>query len=124
MSLSVAVFILRPLSLNNNFFLLQNFGTAAKFFPVQSDTEKYLVQTKESFGLSPKERFLEPKEKKHFTCCFTTTDYINFLQYTPAHPRLLIKSIPYRQAFCLQNICAKTSELSKNLLVLKESFIN
>ena len=48
----------------------------------------------------------------------------NFLHYTSAHPRSLIKSIPYSQALCLKKLCAKTSELSKNLQVLKESFIN
>ena len=36
----------------------------------------------------------------------------------------MIKSIPYSQVLCLKKICAKTSELSKNLQVLKESFIN
>ena len=36
----------------------------------------------------------------------------------------MIKSIPYSQALCLKKICAETSELSKNLQVLKESFIN
>ena len=36
----------------------------------------------------------------------------------------MIKSIPYGQALCLNKICAETSELSKNLQVLKESFIN
>ena len=50
------------------------------------------------------------------------TDY--FLHYSSAHPRSLIKSIPYSQALCLKKICAETSELSKNLQVLKESFIN
>ena len=48
------------------------------------------------------------------------TDRRNFLHYTSAHPRLMIKS----QALRLKKICAETSELSKNLQVLKESFIN
>ena len=52
------------------------------------------------------------------------TDRRNFLHYTSAHPRSLIKSIPYCQALRLKKICAETSELSKNLQVLKESFIN
>ena len=52
------------------------------------------------------------------------TDRRNFLHYTSAHPRSLIKSIPYSQALRLKKICAETSELSKNLQVLKESFIN
>ena len=52
------------------------------------------------------------------------TDRRSFLHYTSAHPRSLIKSIPYSQALPLKKICAKTSELSKNLQVLKESFIN
>ena len=47
------------------------------------------------------------------------TDQRNFL-----HPRSLIKSIPYSRALCLKKICAKTSELLKNLQVLKELFIN
>ena len=49
------------------------------------------------------------------------TDRRNFLHYTSAHPRSLIKSIPYSQALHLKKICAETSELSKNLQVLKES---
>ena len=48
----------------------------------------------------------------------------NFLHYTSAHPTSLIKCIPYSQALCLKKICAETSELSKNLQVLKESFVN
>ena len=52
------------------------------------------------------------------------TDRRNFLHYTSAHPRSLIKSIPYSQALRLKKICAETSKLSKNLQVLKESFIN
>ena len=52
------------------------------------------------------------------------TDRINFLHYTSAHPRSLIKSIPYSQALRLKKICAATSEISKNLQVLKESFID
>ena len=52
------------------------------------------------------------------------TDRRNFLHYTSAHPRSLIKSIPYSQALRLKKICAETSELLKNLQVLKESFIN
>ena len=35
-----------------------------------------------------------------------------------------MKSIPYSQALRLKKICAETSELLKNLQVLKESFIN
>ena len=50
------------------------------------------------------------------------TDRINFLGYTSTHPRSLIKSIPYSQVLCLKKICAETSELSKNLQMLKESF--
>ena len=41
------------------------------------------------------------------------TDRRNFLHYTSAHPRSLIKSIPYSQALHLKKICAETSELSK-----------
>ena len=41
------------------------------------------------------------------------TDRRNFLHYTSAHPRSLIKSIPYSQALRLKKICAETSELSK-----------
>ena len=52
------------------------------------------------------------------------TDRRNFLHYTSAHPRSLIKSIPYSQVLSLKKICAETSELSKNPQVLKESFIN
>ena len=52
------------------------------------------------------------------------TDRRNFLHYTSAHPRSLLKNIPYSQALRLKKICAETSELSKNLQVLKESFIN
>ena len=51
-------------------------------------------------------------------------DRRNFLHYTSAHPRSLIKSIPYNQALRLKKICAETSDLSKNQQVLKESFIN
>ena len=36
----------------------------------------------------------------------------------------MIKRIPYSQFLCLKKICAETSQLSKNLPVLKESFIN
>ena len=50
------------------------------------------------------------------------TDRINFLRYTPTHPRSLIKSIPYSQVLRLKKICAETSELSKNLQMLKELF--
>ena len=42
------------------------------------------------------------------------TDRINFLHYTSAHPKSLIKSIPYIQALHLKNICTETSELFKN----------
>ena len=52
------------------------------------------------------------------------TDWRNFLHYTSAHPRSLIKSIPHSEALRLKKICAETSDLSKNLQVLKESFIN
>ena len=52
------------------------------------------------------------------------TDRRNFLHYTSAHPRSLIKSIPYSQALRLKKIYAETLEISKNLQVLKESFIN
>ena len=48
----------------------------------------------------------------------------NFVHYTSAHPRSLIKIIPYSQALRLKKICTETSELSKNLQVLKESLIN
>ena len=51
-------------------------------------------------------------------------DRINFLHYSSAHPRSSIESIPYSQALRMKKICAETSELSKNLQVLKESFIN
>ena len=51
-------------------------------------------------------------------------DRIYFLHYTPAHFISLIKSIPYSQALHLKKICAEISELSKNLHVLNESFIN
>ena len=46
------------------------------------------------------------------------------LRYFVTYCRSLIKSIPYSQALRLKKICAETSELSKNLQVLKESFIN
>ena len=46
------------------------------------------------------------------------------LHYTSGYPRSLIKSIPYSQDLHLEKICAETLELSKNLEVLKESFIN
>ena len=52
------------------------------------------------------------------------TDRRNFLYYTSAHPRSLIKTIPYSQALHLKKVCTETSKLSKNLQVLKESFIN
>ena len=50
------------------------------------------------------------------------TNWRNFLHYI--HPRSKIKSIPYNQALHLKKICAETSELLKNLKLLKESFIN
>ena len=40
------------------------------------------------------------------------------------HPRSQKKSIPYSQALPLKKACTKTTEPSKNLQVLKESFIN
>ena len=52
------------------------------------------------------------------------TDRRHFPHYTSAYPRSLIKSIPYSQALRLKKICTETSELLKNLQVLKESFIN
>ena len=53
-----------------------------------------------------------------------STDQINFLHYTSSYPKSLIKSIPYSQALRLKKICTETLELSKNLQVLNESFIN
>ena len=41
-----------------------------------------------------------------------------------AYPRSLIKRIPYNQALHLKKIYSETSDLSKNLQVLKKSFIN
>ena len=58
------------------------------------------------------------------TVYYKPTDRRNFLHYTSVHPRSLIKSIPCSQALPLKKICAETSELSKNLQVLKESLIN
>ena len=52
------------------------------------------------------------------------TDRRNFLHYTSAHPWSLIKCIPHSQALRLKKICIETSELSKNLQMLMESFIN
>ena len=52
------------------------------------------------------------------------TDRRNFLHYTSAHPRSLIKSILYSQAFRLKNICTETSKIFKNLQLLKKPFIN
>ena len=43
---------------------------------------------------------------------------------TLAHPKSLIKSIPFSQALPLKKICSETSELNKHLNELKESFIN
>ena len=57
------------------------------------------------------------------TCC-KPTDQKNFLHYTCAHPRLPIKSMPHSQVLRLNKICTETSELSKNMQMLKESFIN
>ena len=75
--------------------------------------------------------FLDPtvyknkeQDKLLTTVYCKSTDRRNFLHYISAHPRSLIKSISYSQAFRLKKICAETSELSKNLQVLKESFIN
>ena len=42
------------------------------------------------------------------------TDRRNFLHCTSAHPRSLIKSIPYSQALRLKKICAKTSNFQKS----------
>ena len=123
MSLSVAVFILRPLSLNNNFFLLQTIWDSCKIFSSPVRHRKIPGSDKRKFWIISKGKVFRAKRKKTlFHLLFHNNRLHKFS--TPAHPRLLIKSIPYRQAFCLQNICAKTSELSKNLLVLKESFIN
>ena len=41
-----------------------------------------------------------------------------------AHPRSLIKSIPYSQNLCLKSIRTKASKLLKNLSLLKELFMN
>ena len=51
-------------------------------------------------------------------------DLKNFLTYISTHPISLIKSIPYSQALCLEKMCTETSEFSKNLQMLKKSFIN
>ena len=46
------------------------------------------------------------------------TDRRNFLHYASAHPRSLIKSIPYNQVLHLKKVCTETSEVSKNVQVL------
>ena len=51
------------------------------------------------------------------------TDRRNFLHYTSAHPRSLMKSMQYSQALCLKKSVPKRRTF-KNLQVLKESFIN
>ena len=48
------------------------------------------------------------------------TDRRNFLHYTSAHPRSFLTSITFSQALRLKKICAETSELSKNLQLLKK----
>lgn len=64
-------------------------------------------------------------KNKLWNVYWKTTDRINFLLHTSAHPKLLIKSIPYSQNYPLKKrICTKTSQLFKNLQVLNESFIN
>ena len=52
------------------------------------------------------------------------TDRINFLHNTSTHPRSLIQSITYSQTLRLKKISAETSELYKNLQLLKELFTN
>ena len=52
------------------------------------------------------------------------TDRIIFLHSTSAHSTSLIQSIAYSQAHHLKKISNETSELSKNLHVLKELFTN
>ena len=44
--------------------------------------------------------------------------------YLSAHPSSLIESVPYSQALILKKIFTETSELSKNLQVLNENFLN
>ena len=43
---------------------------------------------------------------------------------TSANPKSLINSVPFSQVLQLKKICSETSELSKHLNELKESFIN
>ena len=52
------------------------------------------------------------------------TDRRVFLHSTSAHPTSLIQSIAYSQAHHLKKISTETSELSKNLHVLKELYTN
>ena len=52
------------------------------------------------------------------------TDRRIFLHSTSTHPTSLIQSIAYSQAHHLKKISTETSELSKNLHVLKELFTN
>ena len=52
------------------------------------------------------------------------TDRIIFLHSTSAHSTSLIQSIAYSKAHHLKKISNETSELSKNLHVLKELFTN
>ena len=52
------------------------------------------------------------------------TDWRNFPHYTSLYPRSRIKSISCSQTLRLKKICTETSELCKNLQMLKKLFTN
>lgn len=51
-----------------------------------------------------------------------TTDRINLLDPTLAHPKSLINRILFSQTHLLKRFCSETSELKKHLNELRESF--
>ena len=101
------------------FFLLQR--RRKKFFFIYRFlwTCKYFYCHYNSNTLRTKKQRSQNATKAHISISIYLSIYLSY-----AHPRSLIKSILYSQALRLKRICAETSELSKNLQVLKESFIN
>ena len=63
------------------------------------------------------------KNKLYTKIYHKPTDQRNFLHHQSAHPKSLIKSIPYAQAIRVKKICSEQSELNKNLDKLKTDFV-
>ena len=63
------------------------------------------------------------KDKLYTNIYHKPTDRRNFLHHQSAHPKSLIKSIPYAQALRLKKICSEQSEHNKHLRELKTDFV-